>query len=332
MSEDHPGQGEGGWLRRIAHLFDHDRHHEHGTVISDDLGLEGIRATKLSLASLGLTAALQAVIVVLSGSVALLSDTLHNLGDALTAIPLWIAFSLGRRKPSRGYTYGLNRAEDVAGLVIVAAIAGSALLVGWESFQRLFQPRLIDQAGWVIGAGLIGAAGNEWVARYRMRVGRRIGSAALVADGHHARSDAWTSLAVVAAGIGATLGWAWVDPVAGLVVAVAIVWLLGGSIRSVGRRLLDGVDPQLVEAAETVIRGVEGVQGVGDLKLRFHGHRLHLTASIAVDPDLTVAEGHGAAQRVEHDLFHALPYRVTALIHVDPHGRSDAHQVTAHHH
>jgi cation diffusion facilitator family transporter len=214
----------------------------------------------------------------------------------------------------------------------VAAIAGSALLVGWESFQRLFQPRLIDQAGWVIGAGVVGAAGNELVARYRIRVGRRIGSQALVADGHHARSDAWTSLAVVAAGVGAVFGLAWVDPVAGLVVAVVIVWLLVGSIRGVGRRLLDGVDPYLVETAESVIRGVEGVWEVSELKVRFHGHRLHLTACVSVDPDLSVAEGHETAHRVEHELLHALPYPVTATIHIDPHGRSDAHRITAHHH
>lgn len=146
------------------------------------------------------------------------------------------AFSLGRRSPARSHTYGYHRAEDVAGVVIVLAIGASAALIVWESVQRLFEPRLIDYVPWVIAAGLIGAAGNEVVARYRIRVGRRIGSEALVADGHHARTDALTSLTVVTAGVGAVFGAAWVDP-AGLVVALVILRLLGRSARSITRRL-----------------------------------------------------------------------------------------------
>ena len=255
-------------------------------------GAEGIRATKISLVGLGLTALLQALVVVLSGSVALASDTLHNLGDALTAIPLWIAFSLGRRSPNRTYTYGYHRAEDVAGVIIVLAIGASAVLIVWESVQRLVEPRLIDYVPWVIAAALIGAAGNELVARYRIRVGRRIGSDALVADGDHARTDAFTSLTVVAAGIGAAFGAAWLDPVAGLVVALVILRLLSRSARSTTRRLLDGVDSDLVDTTEHVIAEVDGVHGVTDLRLRWHGHQLHVSACIAVDGDLTVAAGH----------------------------------------
>ncbi len=174
---------------------------------------------------LGVTALIQGIIVVFSGSVALLSDTLLNVTDALTAIPLWIAFAGGRRTPARRFTCGFNRAEDVAGLVIVAAIAVLTALVIWESFQRLFQPRLIDHIPWVIAAGLIGALGNELVVRYRIRVGRSIASEALIADGRHARTDALTSLAVVGAGVGAAVGSAWIDPAAGLIVSVPIMWL-----------------------------------------------------------------------------------------------------------
>lgn len=190
---------------------------------------------------------------------ALASDTLHNFGDALTAIPLWIVFSLGRRRPTRSFTYGYHRAEDVAGVVIVLAIGASAALVVWESVQRLLEPRLIDFIPWVIAAGLIGALGNEFVARYRIRAGRRIGSEALVADGQHARTDALTSLAVVVAGVGAAFGAAWVDPVAGLFVALVIVRLLGRSVRSITWRLLDAVEPELVDTTESVISGVDGV-------------------------------------------------------------------------
>jgi cation diffusion facilitator family transporter len=328
--QNDPDGGKESLLHRIGHLFAHQ--HSHDSVGGRDTSAAGIRATKLSLIALGVTAAIQAVIVVFSGSVALLSDTLHNLADALTAIPLWIAFSVGRRRPTRSFTYGLNRAEDAAGLVIVLAIGASAALIIWESVRRLAEPQLIDHIPWVIAAGLIGAAGNELVARYRIRVGGNIGSAALVADGQHARADVVTSLAVVVAAIGAALGAAWVDPVAGLAVAAIIVGLLVRSGRTMMRRLLDGVEPEVVDKVEAVIAGVDGVRNVADLRVRWHGHQLQVSASISVDPDLTVTVGHETAHKVEHELHHAFGYSVAAVIHIDPHGRSDAHETTAHHH
>lgn len=328
QDQPHRHEDETMWTR-LTHALSH--RHEHSSPTVTDFGLEGIRATKFSLAGLGITALLQAAIVVVSGSVALLSDTIHNLGDALTAIPLWIAFALGRRSPTRTYNYGLSRAEDLAGLLIVVAIGASALLVGWESVQRLIDPRLIDQIPWVITAGVVGATGNEMVARYRIRVGSRIGSEALIADGRHARSDAWTSLAVVAAGIGAAFGLPWVDPAAGLVVAVVIAGLLIPSARAIGRRLLDGVDPDLVASAESVIRTVDGVRDVTELRLRFQGHRLHLTTCIQVDPGVSLAAGHETAHRVEHELHHTLAVPMTATVHVEPHGVDDAHINVDHH-
>lgn len=330
-ADAHVGDGREGLVHRIRHLFAHG--HSHDSVGGlRDTSAEGIRATKFSLIGLGVTAAVQAVIVVFSGSVALLSDTVHNLADALTAIPLWIAFSLGRRRPTRSYTYGFHRAEDAAGLVIVLAIGASAAFIIWESARRLVEPRLIDHVPWVVAAGLIGVAGNELVARYRIRVGRSIGSEALVADGQHARADALTSLAVVAAGIGAAVGAAWVDPVAGLAVAAIILGLLVRSARTMARRLLDGVEPELVDKTEAVIVGVDGVLDVADLKVRWQGHQLYVSASISVDPEMTVTAGHDTAHIVEHELHHAFEVPVTAVIHIDPHGRSDAHETTAHHH
>jgi cation diffusion facilitator family transporter len=327
----HAGGSKESLIYRARHLITHD--HDHDTVGRwRDTSAEGIRATKISLIGLGVTAAIQAVIVVFSGSVALASDTIHNLADALTAIPLWIAFSLGRRRPTRGYTYGFHRAEDAAGLVIVLAIGGSAAFIIWESARRLVEPRQIDNIPWVIAAGLIGAAGNELVARYRVRVGRDIGSEALVADGHHARVDALTSLAVVAAGIGAAVGAAWVDPAAGLAVAAIILGLLVRSARTMTRRLLDGIEPEVVDKVEGVIAGVDGVRDVADLKVRWQGHQLQVSASISVDPEITVTAGHETAHRVEHELHHAFEVPVTAVIHIDPDGRSDAHEATAHHH
>ena len=291
----------------------------------------GIRATKVSLFGLGVTALLQGLIFLISGSVALLSDTLHNLTDALTAIPLWIAFALGRRQATKTYTYGFRRAEDFAGLIIVAAIGASAALVVWQSIQRLIEPRLMDNVPWVIAAGIVGALGNELVARYRIRVGNRIGSEALIADGHHARSDAWTSLAVVAAGIGAGFGTAWVDPVAGLVVGAGILALMVRSARRISRRLLDGVEPGIVTEVDATIRGVEGVEDVSELRVRWHGHQIRVAASVAVEPDISVAEGHEVAHSVEHALHHAFNTPITIVVHVEPHGQTEAHESTAHH-
>lgn len=296
-----------------------------------DTGAEGIRATKVSLAALGLTALVQGAIVVVTGSVALMSDTIHNLTDALTAVPLWIAFAVGRRPPSQRFTYGLNRAEDWAGLMIVAAIAASAVLVIGESVERLVEPRLIDHVPAVIGAGVVGAMGNEWVARYRIRVGNSIASEALITDGRHARTDALTSLAVVAAGVGALLGAAWVDPLAGLVVAVPILWLLVKSARRISTRLLDGVDPGVVDAAHATIVAVTGVESLDDLRVRWHGHQLRISACIGVEPSLSVSQSHAIAHDVEHELHHRFDAPVTATIHVEPFDQPGRHDSVAHH-
>lgn len=316
----------------LRRLLPHGHGHTHDpTPPPADPGGEGIRATKVSLLGLGVTALLQAVIVVITGSVALLSDTIHNLTDAFTAIPLWIAFSWGRRQPTSRFTHGYHRAEDLAGIVIVLAIAVSAGGVAWESIRRLADPRPIEFIPWVIAAGVIGALGNEAVARYRIRVGRRIGSEALVADGLHARTDAYTSLSVVAAGLGALAGWQWADPVAGLIVAVMILVILWRTATKMFGRLLDAVDPQLVERAITIASTVDGVREVTAMRLRFSGHRLLATVSVGVDPDASVQTGHAVGERVAHELAHTLPYALDAVVHVDPAGLEGCHDLTEHH-
>ncbi len=322
------------WWTRIRHAVGHSHGHlhDHDHTATKDLGAEGIRATKVSLLALGATAVVQALLVAVTGSVALLSDTIHNFTDALTAIPLWIAFSLGRRPHTKRFTYGYHRAEDLAGLIIVVAIGFSAVAVAWESAQRIREPQQLEFVPWVIAAGLIGAAGNEWVARYRTRVGQRINSAALVADGQHARADALTSLAVVAAGIGAAANWDWVDPVAGLLVAVIILRLLGQTARSMFGRLLDAVDPEIVDRIKTIALETAGVKDVASIRARHHGHRLLITMSVSVDPDTTVAAGHEVAHAVEHNLLHEFPAAADPVVHVDPHGDTDAHDSIAHHH
>ena len=317
-------------MDRLRHVLSQSHAHDHEAPLADT-GAAGVRASKVSLVGLGITAALQAVLVVVTGSVALFSDTLHNLTDALTTIPLWIAFALGRRGKSKRFTFGLGRAEDLAGLVIVIAIAVSAGGVAWESVGRLLEPRPLDHIPWVIAAGFIGAAGNELVAAYRIRVGRRISSEALIVDGQHARADALTSLAVVAAGVGSALGADWVDPAAGLVVAGMILVLLRHAGTRVFGRFLDAVDPFLVDKTDSVARSVPGVVSVTDIGMRWHGHRMLITLVAAVDPDLTVRQGHQIAQAIAHDLIHTFPFTVEALVHIDPSGECDAHDITAHH-
>ena len=239
-----------GWLRSALHGF---AGHSHGTPETDaalEGSAEGIRAVKLSLAGLLLTALLQAVVVVASGSVALMADTIHNLADALTSVPLWIAFILGRRPPNRRYTYGYGRAEDIAGLAIVVVITLSAAIAAWESIRKLIEPQPIQYLGWVMAAAVIGFLGNELVAVYRIRVGRRIGSAALVADGQHARVDGLTSLAVLLGALGVLAGFPLADSLVGLLITVAILLVLRDAAREVWWRLMDAVDPALVEQLE----------------------------------------------------------------------------------
>ena len=325
----------GGGLR--AALLDLVRPHSHGVSDRIDTALEtsekGIRALKISLVGLAVTFVLQLVVVVISGSVALLGDTVHNLTDALTAIPLWFAFVLGRRARDDRYTYGYGRAEDLAGVFIVVAIAASAAFAGYESIRRLLDPRPLEHLGWVVAAGLVGFAGNELVAVYRIRVGREIGSAALVADGLHARTDGFTSLAVVAGAIGVGLGFERADPVVGLLITVAILFVLRGAARDVYRRLMDAVDPGLVATTTEVAGAVPGVEGVGAVRLRWIGHDLHAELEAVVDAGATLVAAHAIAEDVRHALLHDVARLTSVTVHVDPcdHEGVDHHDGTAHH-
>lgn len=302
--------------------------HSHDAADSVDDTLEstaaGIRTVKISLLVLGLTALIQIVIVVMSGSVALAADTIHNFADALTAVPLWIAFALGAKPATRRYTYGFGRVEDLAGSFVVAMITMSAIIAGYEAIARLIHPQQIEHVGWVALAGLVGFIGNEWVALYRIRVGHRIGSAALIADGLHARTDGFTSLAVLCSAGGVALGFPLADPIVGLLITAAILAVLRTAARDVFRRLLDGVDPAMVDAAEQALAARPGVQAVRSVRIRWIGHRLHADAELDVDPALDLAQAHRIAHDAEHELTHTVPKLTTALIHAYPaeHGSS----------
>ena len=323
----HDGDAPPGHWRRLGHRLRHDlghrlRPHAHGSADRVDAAMEstrdGLFALWISLAVLGATAAVQLAIVAVSGSAALLGDTMHNVADALTAVPLAIAFLVGRRAANRRYTYGYGRAEDLAGIVIVGVIAASAVAAGVTAVARLLHPAQVTHLPWVAAAGLVGFAGNELVARYRILVGRRIGSAALVADGLHARTDGFASLAVVAAAAGGWLGWDLVDPVIGLAITATIVLVLKDAAREVYRRLMDAVDPDLVDAAEATLRAVDGVRDVASVRLRWIGHHLHAEAEVVVDAGLSLLAAHEVVADAEHQLTHTVPGLVAATVHADP--------------
>jgi len=331
---DHDHEHAAGLKGFVLSLF---RPHSHDAADSVDSALEssteGIRAVKISLVALGVTAIAQLIVVLITGSVALLADTIHNFSDALTAIPLWIAFVLSRRAANRRYTYGYGRAEDLAGVFIVAMIALSAILAAYESIRRLIDPQPLTYAWVVLVAGLIGFAGNELVAEYRIRVGTKIGSSALVADGLHARTDGFTSLAVVFGAIGVMAGFPLADPIVGLLITVAILSVLRGAARDIYRRLMDAVDPDLVDAAEAAVRDVPGVRSVDSVQLRWIGHRMRTEITLTVEDTLSVVEAHAIADEAQHQLIHRVPRLDDATVHVNPAALPgvDHHIATAHH-
>jgi cation diffusion facilitator family transporter len=322
-------------------MFDRLRHvlrpHSHEAAEKVDAAMEasaaGMRALWISLAVLGGTALLQAAVVAVSGSVALLGDTLHNAADALTAVPLGIAFLVGGRPPTRRYTYGYGRAEDLAGIVIVLFIAASSAAAAYEAVTRLAHPRPVTNLLAVGIAAVIGFTGNELVARYRIRVGRKIGSAALVADGLHARTDGFTSLAVLLGVGGVAIGWDWADPVVGLLITVAILAVLRQAAREIYRRLMDAVDPALVDQVEQTLRATPAVLGVGQVRLRWIGHHLHAECEVIVDAGASAVQAHQVAVNAEHNLLHVLPRLAAALVHADPQAQAgdDHHAVLASH-
>ena len=347
MSEHGHGHGE--------HTHDDERRHDHGGVgllaltrslfarhshdpsDSIDDALEGSRrgiwAVKISLIGLGATALVQIVVVLVTGSVALLADSIHNLSDALTAVPLWIAFVVGRRAASRRYPYGYGRAEDMAGVFIVGMIALSAGVAGYESVRRLLEPQTVTNLGWVAAAGVIGFIGNETVAIFRIRVGNQIGSAALVADGLHARTDGLTSLAVVLGAAGVALGFELADPIIGLLITVAILIVLKDAWRQIWHRMMDAVDPALLDRAAAAAATADGVQEVSSVRARWIGHSLHLDAHIVADCELRLSEAHAVGERARHAMVHALPKLASATVHVDPceHEGLDHHTELDHH-
>ena len=329
------------------HLHDHRNHshgdghgygkhgHTHGAIDPSITTSErGIWAIKWSFIGLAATALLQIVVVLLSHSVGLLADTIHNFGDAATAIPLWIAFMLSRWKPNEKFTYGYGRVEDLAGMAIVLTIFVSAVVAGYETVQRFLHPQPVGYLWAVMAASVIGFVGNEVVAIFRIRVGREIESAALIADGYHARIDGWTSLAVFFGAVGVWMGYPLADPIVGGLITIAITQIVWQSAKAVFTRALDGVDPKIIDELRHAATHVRGVEKVTDVRARWLGHRLYAEMNVAVAPQLSVEEGHALAKEVRHEAMHHFGYLSNVVIHIDPmqEAGEEFHRIHAHTH
>ena len=314
----------------------HGHSHAAITPLSDPAlaSRAGIFAVKVSLAVLLVTALFQLGVALRSGSVALLADTIHNFADALTGIPLWLAFSLSRRVRNVRYTYGYGRAEDLAGAAIVALIFFSALEVYSQSIQKIIHPAAIGNLGWVAAAAGLGFLGNELAAVLRLRTEHRIHSAALVADGRHSQVDGFTSLGVLVGVLGVRLGFALADPLIGFVIGTTILVVAWTSGRELWYRLMDATDPEVTHQVEQTAAAIAGILAVDDIRIRWLGHWQHCELHITVAAQLPTLESHQIAETVRHALFHALPTLQEVTVHVDPleDTPGSAHALTAHHH
>jgi cation diffusion facilitator family transporter len=312
-----------GWLGSLLHLGSH-RHTEYEFISDENFAgtAEGIRTVWIALALLLLTTLIQVLIYLFSGSVALLADTVHNLGDALNSVPLLISFYLARRPPTRRYTYGFHRAEDIAGVIIVLSIIFSAGYIFYESISKLVNPVEISNVGAIAAAAVIGFIGNELVAIIQIRTGRKIGSAALVTDGLHARSDGLTSLAVLVAAGAVWIGVPILDPIIGILIGIAILFIVRDAVVSIWYRLMDAIEPDLYNQAAAVaedqVNHHAGLEEFRRLRMRWMGHRLHAEVHICVKPELTTVQGHDLAEEVRVGFFKAMPLLSEVIVHVEP--------------
>jgi cation diffusion facilitator family transporter len=293
--------------------------HVHGTIDPTIAASDrGLWAVKWSFVGLFITTVIQIVIFYFSGSIALLADAIHNLGDGCTAVPLGLAFILGKREPSKRFTYGYGRVEDLAGLVVVLTIFASAAFAGYQSIYRLLHPQPVGYL-WAVALGaIVGFIGNESVAVFRIKVGKEMGSAALIADGYHARTDGIASLAVLLSAIGVYLGYPLADPIIGILMTILILRIVWESAAAVFTRLLDGVDPDMPDKIKEQAKQTKGVEDVSEVRVRWLGHRMHAELNIAVAQELSVEQGHDIATSVRHDLLHNLQFLSNATIHIDP--------------
>ena len=303
------------WVGLARREHGHAHSHVHGELDpAVATTARGIWAVQWSFVVLAVAAALQFAVVAASGSVALLADAIHNIADATTALPLWIAFLFAHRKANSRYTYGYGKIEDLAGAVIVLVIFSSVVVAAWQALDRLLHPHPVNHLGALAIAGVVGFVGNEVAAVLRIRVGREMGSAALVADGYHARADGLTSLAVIVGAAGVWLGFPLADPMVGLLIAATILVVVWQSAGAVFTRLLDGVEPNIVAEMYHAAAHVPEICEVLDARARWIGHQLHAQADIAIGAALSVGEGIELANRFKAEVMKHLP--ALASLHI----------------
>lgn len=301
------------------HNHNHEGHeHKHGIIDPSITSGRGLWAVKWSSIVLLLGASFQLLVVLLSGSVALLADSIHNFGDAATAIPLGAAFIIGKRRPTSKFTYGYGRVEDIAGIIVVVLMSLSVIYTFYTSFERILHPQAVNHL-WVVAlASIVGFSVNEGAAIFRIRVGKEIHSQALIADGYHARTDGWSSLAVLFGALGVALGYPQADPLIGILISVFILKATLETGKEVFTRALDGIDPEVISEIRHIASHAKGVEEVSETRGRWVGHKIYVELNVAVDPKLSVAQGHEIADTICHNLLHELPYLSNASVHIDP--------------
>lgn len=285
---------------------------------------EGLRVLRISAVLLAAAAIFQFIVVGIGGSAGLLADALDNLGDVITTIVLWIAFIATRRAADHRYTFGYQRLEDLAGVLVVLVVWASAIYAGIESYRKLVGEHSPSAIGLGLAAAAFGAITNEMVARYKINVGRRINSPPLIADGQHARTDALASVAAFAGLLGVNLGFPEADAIAGLTITAAIAWIAYGASRQVLARLLDAVDPEIISRIAHVAEETPGVIDTGRIQARWAGRSLYVTITVSADAALTLAAAHEVAEAVHHQIIHEFPGVAQVDVHVDP-GVAHAH-------
>jgi cation diffusion facilitator family transporter len=264
------------------------------------------RAVAVSAVGLALTGAVELVLAVVTGSVALLGDALHNLSDVSTSAVVFLGFRISRRPPNARYPYGYERAEDLAGLGVAVVIWVSAIVAGYESYRKLVDGSGTSRVGIGIAGAVLGIAGNQAVARYKAIVGRRIQSATLEADARHSWLDALSSLGALLGLVVVATGHAWGDPVAGFAVTLFIVRVGWEVTSDILHHLMDGIDEDVVGAAHAAATSVDGVHNATVLG-RWSGRTLLLDVEGEVDAGITVAQADALGRDVEAAVHRAVP-------------------------
>lgn len=316
----------------LLHGHDHGQSHGAPGGGAELRTAEGVRAAKWSSLALFVTGAIELAIFAVGGSAGLLADAIHNLGDVATTLAIWAAFLVSRRDANERYPYGYHRVEDLAGLFVLLVMLASGIAAGWESVQHLITGAHPTHLAVSAAAALVGFAGNELTALYKTRVGRRIGSVSLVADGAHSRVDGLVSLAALAGIGGVALGFERADGLAGVLITLVIAGVIVATARGVIGRSLDAVDPALTRQVRDVAAAVPGVTIVHDVRVRWAGRALFASLSIALPPETPLGAAHDAAEEVRHALLHEIENLRGIDVHMDPGAvHTAAHDRTAHH-